>query len=671
MLAMGGLTFAKYSDESSICSKMCIAMHLNSVCERLSFLVKPTGVFGVHSIAASRFKAPKKAAVAWLVWFCSQSALGWTGISIHSDPKYAPGFSHLEYADPGAVKGGKIVFGSVGTFDTLNAFSAKGLPPLFLQTLVFQSLGQPTLDEPFTQYPDVGAQFKVADDRLSMEVTLDERARFADGRPITSDDVLFSFQLFRSDHVDALYKTYWADIKAVQVIDSRKVRFEFRKINPELAAITTQMMVLPKHFYEGGDFAKDFSDRVLGSGPYVISSFQRGSHVSYRRNPKFWAAKTPFNIGRHNFDEIVVKYYKDPTARTEAFKKGEFDIFPCHTSKVWAKDLRGKKFESLRWIERHEWNHRNNQGGVGFFFNLRRPIFQDIQVRKAIALAFDFSWTNDKLFYGQYKRNTSFFENSPLGATGMPAGPELDLLKSIAEQFPDDVPDDVFKKPMGHLTGEVAIKERLRKAAKLLKAAGYKLENGVMQGEHGPLTFRFLVHSPYMSRIIEPYLKNLRRIGVRGSIKQTEVSVYQRRLQSRDFDVTVLGVPQSQSPGNEQIDFWHSSQADAKYARNHYGLKNRAVDALIDKVIYASDRAQLVIATKSLDRVLYHLHIAVHHWHIAYHRVALWRKFAWPQSFPPYFSPYQWVQFMWHDATLAADLKKARSQRTPLAVDSL
>lgn len=592
--------------------------------------------------------------------FLSQNLYAWQGIAVHSTPKYKKGFKHLKYASANAQKGGTLTIGWSGNFDTLNGFSPKGIAPLLLNDLVFQQLGQSTLDEPLSQYPQIASNFTLAKDKLSMIFDIDRKAVFADGKAITADDVKFSFDLFKSNKVNAFYNTYWSDIKEVKIVNKHRLKFIFKQVNSELPATATQITILPRHFYSKGKFESSFSGKALGSGPYFVKDFKRGSHIVYQKNPKFWAANSPFNQGRYNFDTITVKYYKDSTAQVEAFKKGEFDIYICYSSKVWAKDMMGKKFTTWNWIKKELWKHNNNQGSQGFYFNLRKKIFSDVKVREAISLAFDFPWTNKTLFYGQYVKNRSFFENSPLKASSTPNGKEAEFLKKLQSKFPKAVPDSVFKINMSKHFSEKKLKKRLKQARRMLMKAGYTFKNGVMTAKDGSrLDFEFLLSSPMMGRVVEPFIKNLNRIGVKVRMSIKEPSVYQRKLIARDFDMVVLSIGQSQSPGNEQIDLWHSNSADQKYARNHAGLKNSAVDHLIDKMVYAKSRKDLVFYTKILDRLLFSLHITVHNWHITSHRIALWDKFAKPQHTPSYYNAFQMLEFLWQDKNKASRLQQA------------
>ncbi len=585
-----------------------------------------------------------------------------TGMAMHGEPKYKPGFKHLDYADPLAIKGGTLTLGVEGTFDTLNPYTAKGDFPPQVATLVFQELGEQTLDEPFTSYPALAESYELAPDKLSMVVRLRPQAKFSDGKPVTADDVVFSFKTLISDKGRTLYKFYWVDIKAVTAIDKHAVKFEFARENAELPLIANQLPVLPKHIYGKGDFALDFATQAVGSGPYLVKDFKAGSYITLQRNPRFWGKDQPLYRGRYNFDEIVVKYFKDPTAEVEAFKKGDFDIYPVFSSKVWALDLVGERFDQLKWIKKVLLSNANNQGSQGFGFNLRLPIFQDVRVRQAIALAFDFEWSNKNLFYSQYVQNESFFENSPLKATGMPTKDELTVL----EPLKSDLPQEVFTKEMGWLGKGKDIRERLRQAVALIKEAGYTVKDGMAKGPGGKLEFKFLIRGPGFHRVVEPYIQNLKRLGIIVNIEEREDSVYIKRVDNREFEMTVWGQGESQSPGNEQREYWGSKAADEPNSNNILGIKNKAVDILIDKIIYAKTRQELELMTRALDRVLYHLHPVVHNWHLGSHRLAYWDKFGRPVTPPQYYSATQLIEYMWIDPVRAKKLDEARSKNAPL-----
>lgn len=584
------------------------------------------------------------------------------GLAMRAEPKYKPGFQAVGYANPDAPKGGTLVIGEEGTFDTLNPFSIKGDAATSTSMLVFQSLAEATLDEPFSKYPGVAESFDLPADRMSLTVTLRSAARFSDGTPVTAEDVVFSFKTFRSDKVQPFYNSYWADIKDAQVVDARTVRFVFAKENPELPLIATEMPVLPKHVYGNGDFGADFATRAVGSGPYEVKDFHAGSAITYKRNPNWWGKDLGIYKGRYNFDEVTYKYYKDLTAMTEGFKRGDFDVYDVRGSKVWALDLVGDKIDKLHYIQKELLPNADDQGAQGFVFNLRNPLFQDARVRQALALAFDFDWSNKNLFYNQYKPTESYFENSPLKAKGLPTPPELAVLEPLRA----DIPAEVFTKEMGWLGKGKDIKSRLREAVGLLKDAGYTVKDGVAQGPAGRLEFKVLLNPGGFQRIIEPYTQNLRKLGAIATIEEKEESVYIKRVESREFDMIVATYAESQSPGNEQRDFWSSQAADISYSRNYAGIKSKAVDALVDKIIYAKSRDELELMTHCLDRVLYHLHPMVLNWYSPSHRVAAWSKFGRPAKLPDYYHPVNLYEYMWFDAAKAKRLEEAKAKGMPL-----
>lgn len=603
------------------------------------------------------------AAAAALALATAAHAAEGPGLAMHGDTKYKPGaYKAYEYANPDAPKGGTISIGAEGGFDTVNPFSVKGDPAGNVEFFVFQKLADRTLDEAFTKYPQLAESFEVAADKLSMTIKLRKEAKFSDGKPVTADDVVFSFGVFRSDAVPPFYKSYWHDIKEVTATDPLTVKMIFAKENPELPLIALELPILPKHVYGKGDFGKDFTDKAVGSGPYVIKDFKRDSFITFKRNPDFWGKDLPMFKGRYNFDEITTKYFKDPTAEVEAFKKGDFDMYWVRGSKVWALDLVGEKFDKLKYIKKELWPHSNNQGAQGFLFNLRLKAFEDVRVRRAIALAFDFDWSNKNLFYGQYTEGRSFFENSPLKASGLPNAEELKVLEPLKA----DLPPEVFSKEMGDLGRGQDIKTKLREAMKLLKEAGYAIKDGVATGPAGKLEFKILIDSPMWQRIVEPYAQNLKKIGVVATIEQKEQSVYIKRVEARDFSMIVQRIDQSESPGNEQREFWGSKAADESYSRNYAGVKNKAIDALVDKVIYAKSREELELMTKCLDRALYHLHPIVHNWHITSHRTAYWDKYSRPAINPRFYSYREELEYMWYDQAKAAKLDEAKAKGVPL-----
>ncbi len=588
------------------------------------------------------------------------------GLAMGAPLKYPPGFAHFTYANPYAPKGGVLTLSSIGTFDKLNPFSLKGIPPLLLGGLVFESLTESSLDEPFAQYGLLAEAMAVADDRLSITYYLNPQARFSDGHPVTAEDVVFSFGILRSESAAPFYRYYYQDITSVEALDPHTVRLGFARVNPELPLIAGQVSILPKHFYAGKDFDRDFIRAALGSGPYVVKDFEFGKYIRYERNKDYWGKDLNVNAGKYNFDEIVVKYYRDETVRLEGLKAGEFDFVWINNSKQWALDVAGDRWEK-GYLVKETLKHSNNAGMQGFAFNLRRPIFQNREVRHALALALDFEWSNNALFYGQYTASKSFFDNSELAAKGLPSAEELALLEPLREH----VPPAVFTEPMGEPIGHQykTIRERLRAAQRLLHMAGWRIKDGVLTETATGQQMRFTITlvSPAWQRIVEPYIVNLQKLGVQVSMKVVDESIYEQIVRTRDFDMIVESFGQSQSPGNEQRDYWHSASAEVEGSRNTIGIKNPAVDALVEAIITAPSRQDLIIATRALDRVLWHEHYVVPHWYIDSHRITYWNKFSYPETLPLYYNPISHLMFWWIDPVKEQALKTAMAQNRPLS----
>ena len=590
------------------------------------------------------------------------------GASLGGTPKYPAGFSHFDYADPDAKKGGTVMLSSIVNFDTLNPFSLKGRPAPLMgglgSGLVFESLVDASLDEPFTQYGLLAQTIDIAADALSVTFHLNPKARFADGRPVTAQDVVFTLAALRSDAASPLYRYYYADVSATEAINRRRVRFRFARKNRELALIIGQLPVLPEHFYGGKDFGRDFVTRALGSGPYRVESFAFGKNIRYARRPDHWGRDLNVNAGKYNFDEILVKFYREQTVQVEALKAGEFDFLPINSSKQWAVDVAGDKWDK-GYLVKEALKHQNTAGMQGYAFNTRQPIFQNREVRQALALALDFDWLNRNLFYGQYTANDSYFDNSELAAEGLPSPAELKLLEPLRAHLPPAV----FSEPMGLRQGRPeTLRQRLRRAKRLLNKNGWKVKNGVLTetASGRPMRFTITLVSPAFERITEPYINNLRRLGVQAGMKVVDSSVYELLIRTFDFDMVVSSFGQSQSPGNEQRDYWHSAAVGQEGSRNVIGIKNPAVDALVGAIISADSRQALVTATRALDRALWHGHYAVPQWFIDRHRVTYWNKFGRPKRLPKFYSAQGLFYFWWIDPDREAALKAAVAAGLPL-----
>lgn len=580
------------------------------------------------------------------------------GLSLFGDVKYPPGFEHFEYVNPDAPKGGTFRQSSIGTFDTLNPFNIKGTPAAG-SALIYDSLMTTSLDEPSTEYGQIAEAVKYPEDYSSVTFRLRPEARWHDGQPVTVEDVIWSFETLKKTH--PFYNAYYRNVVSAEKTGDNEVTFRFDQAgNRELPQITGQLYVLPRHYWEGTDasgnkrdFAASTLEPPLGSGPYRIKSVQPGRSISYERVPDHWGADLPVNLGQNNFDEMRYEYFRDMTVALEAFKADQFDFRSENSAKRWAT---GYDFPAVQRgdVILQEFETENAEPMQGFIFNLRRPKFQDPRVRQAFNYAFDFEWLNTNIFYGQYQRTGSYFENSDLAAAGLPEGKELEILEKVRDQVPPEVFTTVYENPVGGDTRKQ--RENLRKATQLLKEAGWEVRNGVLvNGQTGePFTVEFLNDQPDSERVIAPYIQNLGKLGIKASIRTVDTSQYQNRMDNFDFDMTTDMFPQSLSPGNEQRDFWGSEAADAQASRNTIGIKNPAVDTLIDEIIFARDRETLIAAAKALDRVLLWNHYLVPEFYTPVIRTARWNRFGLPEIQPDFgISPATW----WWDAEKAAAIK--------------
>jgi len=582
------------------------------------------------------------------------TALGAQGISIDGKVKYPPGFRKFDYASDTAQKGGQLVLHDLGGFDKLNPYTLKGTPPAGLDELVFEPLAVPSLDEPFSSYGLIAKDIALAEDKLSVTFTIHEEARFSDNTPITPEDVKFSLDTLKSPAASPSYQIYFQDIASAEVLDPRRVRFHFSQRNRELHMIASQLPVFSKKFYSAHPFDAQSLTPPVGSGPYLVKHVILGKSITYARNPQYWARDLNVRRGMFNFDSITYKYFKDQIVAVEAFKAGEFDFLPVNMAKQWARDLDGPRFKRGELV-RETMPHKNNAGMQAFVFNLRKPVFQDPRVRKALSLAFDFEWTNEALFFGQYTRCDSFFSNSAMSAEGLPAGLELSYL----EPFRASLPKEVFTTPPAPFSTKppASLRSNLLQAKKLLREAGWTVKNNVLVNRKGqPLEFEILLVGAGFERVMEPYINNLKKLGVRAHSRVIDPALYIRRMDTFDFDMTVSVFGQAQSPGNEQRNYWHSAAAQRQGSRNLIGIEEPAVDSLVDRIIYAQTQEELFAACKALDRVLWYGYYVVPNWYLAQHRVAYRTIFARPDTLPLYYSPFQALMTWW----LAQDNRQPR-----------
>jgi microcin C transport system substrate-binding protein len=568
------------------------------------------------------------------------------GISIDGVLKYPKDFKQFDYTSPDAKKGGNIVLHDIGSFDKMNPFTLKGTEPLGLDTLIFEPLAQSSLDEPFAKYGLLAKDIEVAADKMSVVFTLNENARFSDKSPVTSEDVAFSLEMLKSDKVHPLYSYYYHDITGSEILDRLRIRLKFARANRELPMIASEIPVMSKTFYTQHPFDGDGTlVAPVGSGPYVVESFNPGKTITYKRNDSYWAKDMPIRKGMYNFDTIKVDYYKDPVVAVEAFKAGDFDFIPISIAKQWARDLTGPRFENGEIIKK-TFPHGNNAGMQGFLMNTRRAIFHDRRVRQALGLALDFEWTNKSLFFDQYTRANSYFSNSYLAASGLPSELELNYLQG----FKKDLPPEVFTTPLTppDTKSQDGQRVNLQQAKKLLAEAGWSAEGGSLKDTKGnPFRFEILLVSQAFERVIAPYANNLKKLGIQVDYRTIDPALYAERLQNFDFDMIVHTYGQSLSPGNEQRNFWYSESAKTKGSQNLAGISAPVTDFLVEKIIYAPNQEELTAACKALDRVLWYEYYVVPNWYMNGYRLAYYNKFSQPNIIPKYYNHFQLLMTWW------------------------
>ncbi|WP_248797550.1 extracellular solute-binding protein [Pseudomonas sp. MWU13-2105] len=548
-------------------------------------------------------------------------------------PKYPADFQHVDFVNPDAPKGGTFRQSAMGGFDSLNPFITKGVPADGLD-LIYDTLMRQGLDEPFTEYGLVAEKIERAPDNSWVRFYLRPEARFHDGQPMRAEDVVFSFQTLMKDGAP-LYRTYYADVDEVIAEDPLRVLFKFKRTtNRELPLILGQLPVLPKHWWADRDFNKGNLELPLGSGPYKLAEVKAGRSVRYERVKDYWAKDLPINRGFYNFDVMVMDYYRDNTVALEALKAGQFDFWLEVSAKNWANAYNTPAVAQGRLIKEQITN-RNPTGMQGFIYNLRKPMFQDIRVREALSLLFDFEWTNKQLFNGAYHRTRSYFENSEMAATGLPDATQLAILEPLRGRIPEQVFNQAFEPSVCDASG--MIRPQQRRAYQLLQEAGWRIVDDKMVDAHGkPVSIEFLLAQTEFERVLLPFKRNLADIGIDLVIRRVDVSQYINRLRSRDFDMVVGSFPQSNSPGNEQREFWKSSSADKPGSRNLMGLKDPAVDELVEALIDSDSRQSLVEHARALDRVLQWGFYVIPNWHIKTWRVAYWDHIGHPRVSPAY-----------------------------------
>ncbi|HVL59330.1 MAG TPA: extracellular solute-binding protein [Burkholderiaceae bacterium] len=568
------------------------------------------------------------------------------GLAWGDQPKYPPDFKHFDYVDPAAPKGGTVTLDGFGSFEKLNPFTLKGIVAAGVGLLMFETLAEQSEDEPFSIYGLLAERMEFADDGLSITFTLNPKARFNNGDPVMAEDVKHSFEMLLSKLAHPRFANYYADVERAVVVDERTIRFEFKRRNHELHMILGGLPVFSRKWGAGKPFDQIIQEEPIASGPYRIERVDWGRNISFRRDPGYWGKDLPVRRGMFNFDRVVYKYFRDETARLEGFKAGAFDWIAENSARNWARGHVGPRYGDGR-IHKREFAHSNPAGLQGFVMNTRRPLFADARVRQALGLAFDFEWMNRQVFFGQYERSPSYFTNSEMVATGRPEGDELALLRSIEDKVDPAVFGEVPVPPA--TAAPASLRENLRQAMALLQQAGWSVgEDGVLRNAQGaPFAFEILSYSRSLERIAVPWARNLEKLGIRPTLRVTDPVLYQQRGDNFDFDVMVQLLPASPTPGNELIERFTAAAAGQPGSDNLAGVRDPAVDALVERLLQSETRAELVTAARALDRVLRHGYYMVPHFHAAAHRVAFWDRFGYPATLPKYYGASGWMLKTW------------------------
>lgn len=579
------------------------------------------------------------------------------GYAIWGDLKYPAGFTHFGYVNPQAPKGGELRLVSnlrTSTFDKYNPFTLRGSAPAYLTNLMFDSLLTGALDENGAGYGLLAEDVQAARDGLSVTFRLRSTARFHNGDPVLAADVKHSFDTLMGPHTSPAFKTILAEVAGLDVLDERTVRYRFRKPNRELPLTVGGLPVFSRQWGNQVDpktgqrktFDQVVTDIPIGSGPYRIGPVNFGRDITYVRDPAYWARDLPVRRGTANFDRITVKIYKDNTARLEALKAGEFDLMRFFSAGDWARRVTGKRFDSGELVK-GEFRHRLPTGFQSYVLNTRRPPLDDIRVRQALGLALDYEWMNRQMFYGAYQRVRGLFGNTDCSAQGVPSPAELALLEPWRGQLPAEALGSAYEPP--RTDGDQSLRQNLRRAQALLREAGWSVKDGALRNAEGkPMVLEYLDSAEVGARVVAPWTRNLEKLGVQLRFRPVDFALYQQRLRTFDYDIISLAYGGTSTPGAEYADLFGSQAARTEDSGNHTGLANPAVDAIIERMTAAGDRASFTAACRALDRAVSHSHVLIPQWSATTHRMAYnaWRL-ARPEQMPPYASGEVWAIDTW------------------------
>ena len=587
------------------------------------------------------------------------SASAWAahGYALWGELKYPADFTHFDYVNPQAPKGGELRLVSnlrVSTFDKYNPFTMRGSAPAYLSNLMFESLLTGALDESGAAYGLLASDVQAASNGLSVTFVIHPEARFHNGQPVLAEDVRHSFDTLMGPHTSPAYKTVLADVAGLDVLGERTVRFRFKKPNRELPLTVGGLPIFSRAWGNTVDpktgqrksFDQVVMDIPIGSGPYTIGPVRFGKDITYVRDPKHWSRDLPSRKGTANFDRIVVKIYRDNTAKLEALKAGEFDLMRFFSAGDWARRVKGKRFDSGELVK-GEFTHRLPTGFQSYVLNTRRPPLNDARVREALGLAMDYEWMNRQMFYNAYQRVQGLFGNTDCSASGLPGADELALLNPWRGQLPDTVWGPMATPP--RTDGELGLRGNLRRAQALLREAGWTVQGGELRNAKGePMVLEYLDSNEAGARVVTPWARNLEKLGVTLRFRPVDFALYQQRLRTFDFDVISIAFQGTHNPGAEYADLFGSEAARTEDSGNLAGVSSPAADALFNRMVNARSRGDLVAACRALDRAITHSHVLIPQWSATTHRMAFNdRRLTRPDVVPPYVDGEGWAMDVW------------------------
>ena len=586
--------------------------------------------------------------------FATPAAWAAHGYALWGDLKYPPGFDHFDYVNPAAPKGGEIRMVSGlrnSNFDKYNPFTMKGSAPAYLGDLLFDTLLTGSLDEAGAAYGLLAEDVAVAPDRLSATFRLRPEARFHNGDAVTAQDVKHSFDTLMGPYTSPAYKTLLVDVAGVDVLDARTVRYRFKRPNRELPLTVGGLPVFSHKWGQGKPFDQVVMDEPIGSGPYRIGPVKFGKDITYVRDPNYWARDLNVKRGTDNFDRVLIKIYKDNTARLEALKAGEFDLMAFYSAGDWARRVNGPRFKSGELVK-GEFRHKLPTGFQSYVLNSRRPFLSDVRVREELGLAIDYEWMNRQMFYNAYTRVKGIFGNTDCAATGTPDAAQLALMEPFRAQIPPAAFGPAYEPPRTDRPHDPKVggqRENLRRAQQLLVQAGWTVQDGELRNAQGqPMVLEYLDSNEGGARVVTPWMRNLDKLGIRLVYRPVDFALYQQRLQKFDFDITTIAYQGTLNPGQEYADLFGSKAADTEDSGNLAGVKSPAVDSLISHMVGADTRPEFLAACRALERVVSHSHYLLPQWYSPVHRLAYnaWRLQK-PDVVPPYFRGETWAMETW------------------------